>query len=64
MDSFIMLVWVTVNVTVKRSDSLCFVFAGLSDCDLLHKQVTRLRNGLLCHSLTMLSHHIHTQPVS
>lgn len=39
-------------------------FAGLSECDLLHKQVTLLSNGLLCHSRTppwrFLSPHPHT----
>ena len=35
-------------------------FAGLSECDLLHKQVTLLYNGLLCHSWCSLSPHPHT----
>lgn len=31
---------------------VCAAFAGLSECDPLHKQVTLLFNGLLCHSCT------------
>lgn len=42
-----------VNVSQPLSALLaCVVLAALSECDLLHKQVTLLSNGLLCHSCT------------
>ena len=41
------------NVSQPLSALLaCVVCAALSECDLLHKQVTLLSNGLLCHSCT------------
>lgn len=40
--------------SLSESQQTCILACGLSDCDLLHKQVTLFSNGLLCHCCTPL----------